>query len=60
MALGLVIPKVVEHYSDMQTLVTTSAPLLAFGISAGVGVLFGIYPAWRASHMDPVDALRHE
>jgi putative ABC transport system permease protein len=59
-ALGLVIPKVVEHYSDMPTLVTPSAPLLAFGISAGVGVLFGIYPAWRASHMDPVDALRHE
>lgn len=58
--LGLIIPKVVEHYSDMPTLVTPSAPILAFGISAGVGVLFGIYPAWRASHMDPVDALRHE
>lgn len=59
-ALGLIIPQVVEHYSDMPTVVTPAAPLLAFGISAGVGVLFGIYPAWRASHMDPVDALRHE
>lgn len=58
--LGLLIPKLVEIYSDMPTLVTPGAPLLAFGISAGVGVLFGIYPAWRASHMDPVDALRHE
>jgi putative ABC transport system permease protein len=58
--LGLLIPKVVEIYSDMPTLVTPEAPILAFGISAGVGVLFGIYPAWRASHMDPVDALRHE
>jgi len=59
-ALGLGIPKVVTWYTDMPTLVTPEAPLLAFGISAGVGVLFGIYPAWRASHMDPVEALRHE
>jgi putative ABC transport system permease protein len=59
-ALGLLIPKVVEWYTDMPTLVTLQAPILAFCISAGIGVLFGIYPAWRASHMDPVDALRHE
>ncbi|MDF1798555.1 MAG: FtsX-like permease family protein, partial [Planctomycetota bacterium] len=59
-ALGLAIPKVVTWYTDMPTQVTPEAPLLAFGISAGVGVLFGIYPAWRASHMDPVEALRHE
>ncbi len=59
-ALGLLIPKIVQWYTDMPTLVTLEAPILAFTISAGIGVLFGIYPAWRASHMDPVDALRHE
>ena len=36
------------------------APILAFGISVATGVIFGLYPAWRAATMDPVEALRHE
>ena len=59
-ALGVTIPLVVEHFAKMPTVVTPAAPLLAFGISALIGVVFGLYPAWRAAHMDPVEALRHE
>ena len=59
-ALGLVIPRVIEHFTEMKTIVTPLAPVLAFGISAGTGIVFGLYPAWRASRMDPVEALRHE
>jgi len=59
-ALGIAIPLGVERWADMRTVVTLQAPLLAFGISAGIGVIFGLYPAWRAANMDPVDALRHE
>ncbi len=34
--------------------------VLAVAISVGVGVLFGVYPARQAAHMDPIEALRHE
>jgi putative ABC transport system permease protein len=58
--LGLAIPAVVERTSDMKTIVTPGAPILALGISVATGVIFGLYPAWRAATMDPVEALRHE
>ena len=57
---GLLIPVIAENTAKMRTIITPAAPVLAFLISAGVGVIFGIYPAWRAANMDPVEALRHE
>ena len=59
-ALGVAIPVTVSHFFEMETALSGWAILLAFSISAGIGIVFGIYPARRAALMDPIEALRHE
>lgn len=59
-ALGWGIASAVNWSGVTTTSVTTSSILLAFGVSAVIGVVFGWYPAQQAAKMHPIDALRYE
>jgi putative ABC transport system permease protein len=58
--LGCTIPYFVTHLGNMPTVITGTSLLLSFGISGAVGIAFGLYPAYRAAYMDPIESLRHE
>lgn len=58
--LGWLISFVVTSTGIVTTQVTLSSVLLAFGVSAGIGIVFGYYPARRAGMLNPIDALRYE
>jgi putative ABC transport system permease protein len=60
-AIGIIIPQLIVYFVPQTKVFTTPfSVFLAFGISVGIGILFGLYHARRAAMMDPIDALRHE
>ena len=57
---GFLLSWLIARTAEWKTIVTPISVIIAFGVSVGVGVVFGIYPAMKASRINPIDALRYE
>ena len=57
---GWGVASIIPNIWAMSTLVTTDIIILAVSVSVGIGLFFGFYPAWHASRLNPIDALRSE
>jgi putative ABC transport system permease protein len=57
---GTITAAIISKFADWPTIVSPLAVLLAFGFSGFIGIFFGFYPAYKASLLNPIDALRYE
>ncbi|MGH8651017.1 MAG: ABC transporter permease [Gammaproteobacteria bacterium] len=60
MLLGLVGSAIATHFLEIPFIPNLVIVIIAFIFSAAVGIMFGYFPAYKAAHLNPIDALRHE
>ncbi|MCL5003715.1 MAG: ABC transporter permease [Patescibacteria group bacterium] len=58
--LGMIISLILSKVTGIPFVLAPSSIILAFGVSVGIGILFGWYPANRAANLQPIEALRYE
>jgi len=57
---GWIVSYIVSSMGIMTTIVSVDIVILAVSVSVGIGLFFGFYPAWNASRLNPIEALRFE
>ena len=58
--LGIGASRLTAVFTDFQAIVSTGSIVIAFSVSAAIGIFFGFYPARKAASLDPIEALRYE
>ena len=58
--LGVALAQIIMQFADILTIVSPMSIIISFGVSATVGIVFGLMPARKASRQDPVTSLRHD
>jgi putative ABC transport system permease protein len=58
--IGEIISLLMNRFSPLPAYIPAWAILVGLSVSAGVGIIFGLWPAWKAARLDPIEALRYE
>ena len=57
---GVALSALITQFAEIETIVSPLSVLISFGVSVGVGLIFGLAPARRAARRSPIESLRYE